>query len=459
MKESIFHLSVKVIQRSAGRSATAAIAYRAGIDITDERTGQRFDYTRKTGVSYNEIIAPAVAPAKYRDRNTLWNAVETKETRVNSTVAREFEIALPADLSREAREELARAFTQWLVDRFGFIADLNLHDPHPRKDDDEGESAKNYHAHILTTTRRVDADGFTEKCRELDSAKTGSALVEEARAYYAELMNQAYAKHQVQKFVDHRSFKRRGIDKEPTIHVGVNHDGDRAEMNDSIKARNAIRDAVTAIEQDKAHMQEMLARLQVEPVVVGLDAPREPDFIEPEEPPAPQPVQEPPPQVRKPPPRQLELDLRAQLVEERQTLFALKRDAGVYGLAQAAYAEKVSDLASLKRRISDITPPRFARVHEMMNSQAWRDYVKNRDGAKHLQRSLSEDVAKLSAVIRTHKAKADDWDRQGYARLRHIESVLSRDVTSHLEPVQKPQSSPSKESDAVFDTSIDIFGP
>lgn len=458
MKESIFHLSVKVIQRSAGRSATGAIAYRAGIDITDERTGLRFDYTRKTGVSYSEIIAPAVAPAKYRDRNTLWNAVETKETRVNSTVAREFEVALPADLPRAAREKLARDFTQWLVDRFGFIADLNMHDPHPRKDDADGEESKNFHAHILTTTRRVDADGFTEKCRELDSAKTGGPLVEEVRAQYAEMMNKAYEEHQVQRFVDHRSFARRGIDKEPTIHIGVNHDGERAELNDQIKARNTIRDAVTAIEQDKAHMQEMLARLQTAPLVVALDAPQEPDFIETEEPPPPQPVQEPPPQVRKLP-RQLELDLRAQLVEERQTLLALKRDAGVYGLAQVAYAEKVSDLASLRRSVSALTPPRLARVHQMMDSKTWRDYVKKREGAMQLQRSVSDEVAKLAAVIRNHKPKAEQWDRQGYARLKHIESVLSRDVTSHLEPVQKPQSSPSRESGAVFDTSIDIFGP
>src|SRR3546814_1528895 len=47
-----FHLAVKAIGRSAGRSATAAAAYRAGVEITDERTGLVHDYTRKQGVEH-----------------------------------------------------------------------------------------------------------------------------------------------------------------------------------------------------------------------------------------------------------------------------------------------------------------------------------------------------------------------------------------------------------------------
>ena len=99
---AIFHLSVKTVSRSAGRSATAAAAYRAGVKITDERTGEIHDYTRKGGVESAAVILPDNAPEWARDRAQLWNAAEQAEKRKNSTVAREFEIALPAELSPQS---------------------------------------------------------------------------------------------------------------------------------------------------------------------------------------------------------------------------------------------------------------------------------------------------------------------------------------------------------------------
>src|SRR3546814_7937045 len=95
-----FHLAVKAIGRSAGRSATAAAAYRAGVEITDERTGLVHDYTRKQGVEHSELMLPTDAPEWAADRERLWNAAELAETRKNATVARGYEIALPVELSR-----------------------------------------------------------------------------------------------------------------------------------------------------------------------------------------------------------------------------------------------------------------------------------------------------------------------------------------------------------------------
>src|SRR3546814_19076774 len=63
-----FHLAVTTIGRSAGRSATAAAAYRAGVEITDERTGLVHDYTRKQGVAHKAIVLPHDPPAWARDR-------------------------------------------------------------------------------------------------------------------------------------------------------------------------------------------------------------------------------------------------------------------------------------------------------------------------------------------------------------------------------------------------------
>src|SRR3546814_6086480 len=79
-----FHLAVKEIGRSAGRSATAAAAYRAGVEITDERTGLVHDYTRKQGVEHSELMLPTDAPEWAADRERLWNAAELAETRKRS---------------------------------------------------------------------------------------------------------------------------------------------------------------------------------------------------------------------------------------------------------------------------------------------------------------------------------------------------------------------------------------
>ena len=211
---AIYHLSVKTISRSAGRSATAAAAYRAGVEITDERTGEIHDYTRKGGVESAAIILPDDAPEWARDRAQLWNAAEQSEKRKNSTVAREFEIALPSELSPAEREKLAHDFARELVKRHGCAADVAIHAPGK-----EGDN-RNHHAHILLSTRRLEADGFGEKTRELDSAKTGAAIITEWRERFAQLQNERLreAGHSVQ--VDHRSLEAQGIDREPTQHLG-----------------------------------------------------------------------------------------------------------------------------------------------------------------------------------------------------------------------------------------------
>ena len=99
-----YHLSVKTIKRSAGRSVTAAAAYRAGCEIVCEREGRVHDYTRKFGVEAAFILAPEDAPDWAQDRAALWNAAEARETRANSVTAREWELALPAECVWRAPE-------------------------------------------------------------------------------------------------------------------------------------------------------------------------------------------------------------------------------------------------------------------------------------------------------------------------------------------------------------------
>jgi ATP-dependent exoDNAse (exonuclease V) alpha subunit len=209
-----YHLSVKTLSRSAGRSATGAAAYRAAERIHDERTGEVFDYRRKRGVEHREMILPTDAPDWARGREALWNAAERAETRKNATVGREFEVALPAELSAHQRRELAVRFAKDLVQRHGFAADVAIHKPHRHGD------ARNHHAHILCSTRRLGAEGFGAKTRELDDQKTGPAEVTRWRERWAELQNEYLKEHGHEARVDHRTLEAQGVDREPTRHKG-----------------------------------------------------------------------------------------------------------------------------------------------------------------------------------------------------------------------------------------------
>ena len=80
---AIYHNSVSIIQRSAGRSSVAAAAYRAGEKLKDERTNLIHDYSRKSGVDYSVILSP-IAADWITDRQQLWNRVEATERRCDA---------------------------------------------------------------------------------------------------------------------------------------------------------------------------------------------------------------------------------------------------------------------------------------------------------------------------------------------------------------------------------------
>lgn len=171
-----YHMSVKTIGRSAGRCATAACAYRSGARIEDQATGRVFDYSGRGGVAREDcaIYAPPNAPGWVQDRAVLWNAVEAAETRVNSTVAREFEVALPADLDDAGRRALVAQFANALVERHGIVVDASIHEPDAYAG--KGQGNRNHHAHVLCSTRRIGEEGFGPKSRELDNQRSGEVM-------------------------------------------------------------------------------------------------------------------------------------------------------------------------------------------------------------------------------------------------------------------------------------------
>lgn len=241
---AIYHLHVQIIGRSAGRTACAAAAYRAGDKVTDRETGQVNDYTRKRGVVYSEIDLPENAPEKYIERENLWNAVQEVEKSKNAQLAREIEAALPRELDREAQIAVVRQFVNASLVSRGMAADWSIHD--------KGDG--NPHVHIMATTRAINPDGTwatkERKAYALDAngdripiidpatgkQKIGARgrkmwqrvtvsqnpwndrqLVEQIRREWAAAVNRHLT---TTRGIDSRSYKEQGVARVPTIHEG-----------------------------------------------------------------------------------------------------------------------------------------------------------------------------------------------------------------------------------------------
>ena len=223
---AIYHLSVKPVSRGGGRSATAASAYRAAELVRDHTTGQAFDYSRKRGVEHAEIVLPTAAAKRdinwARDREALWNAAERAENRSNSRVAREYELALPHELSKAQRLELVRSFAAEIANRHGVAVDFAIHAPHREGD------RRNHHAHLLATTRVIEPAGLGEKAtiewsdtnRRKAKLEPAKKEIEAIRERWAQLANERLLEHGIEARIDHRSLAAQGLEREPTSHLG-----------------------------------------------------------------------------------------------------------------------------------------------------------------------------------------------------------------------------------------------
>lgn len=162
---AIYHLRVKFVKRSDGRSSVASAAYRAGEKLKDERTGKRHDYSRREDVAHAKVLLPDGAPEDLRDRSTLWNEIERVNKRKDAQLAFEVELALPRELTPEDRVRLAETFAKSEFVSQGLAVDLCIH---VSQASDGGEHP---HAHMMVTTRRVEDDGtFGKVARDLQDS-------------------------------------------------------------------------------------------------------------------------------------------------------------------------------------------------------------------------------------------------------------------------------------------------
>ena len=260
-----FHFSVNIISRGKGKSAVASAAYISGEKIKNEWDGVTHDYTKKQGVISKEIFLPDHAPKEYKDRKTLWNSVELFEKNSNAQLARNFIISLPKELSIEENKKMIEEYVQNNFVKEGMIVDLAIHD-------ESREGNQNIHAHIMTIVRPINEDGtWGQKSKKeyiLDEkgekilSKNGKPKtrkvelttwndkgnVEKWREKFSDLCNEYLAKNNIEKRVDHRSFKRQGIKQIPTIHLGASASAmerkgirtEKGDINREIKKQNEL---------------------------------------------------------------------------------------------------------------------------------------------------------------------------------------------------------------------------
>jgi len=243
----MFFMQISSVARSAGRRATAAAAYRAGERLRDERSGELVNYGRRRDVLHTEIFLPGQfdgLPVSWaRNRQKLWNTAEHVEKRHNARVAREYQVSLPAELNAGQRIALARAFSRHLAERYKVAVDLAVHEPRP------GGDPRNFHAHLLTTTREVTPAGLGAKAgldlqalerrrRELPDHRQEYLILRER---WATLVNEALREANVAARVDHRSLAAQGIDREPLpriplMQLKMEQRGVRSELAESLRA-------------------------------------------------------------------------------------------------------------------------------------------------------------------------------------------------------------------------------
>ena len=155
-----YHCSVKVISRGGGRSAAAAAAYRAGLMLTDLKTGITHNYSNRKGVRHIQIRLPKGAPAWAALWPDLWAKVELAERRKDAQLAREVEISLPRELTLDQQVALVERYVDAEFVQLGMVAGIAIHEP------DDRNQMKQPHAHIMLTMRNLEPDGFGKKRRD-----------------------------------------------------------------------------------------------------------------------------------------------------------------------------------------------------------------------------------------------------------------------------------------------------
>ncbi|KYK53067.1 nickase [Lactiplantibacillus plantarum] len=246
---AIFHISFSNISAGKGRSAIASAAYRSGEKLFDDKEGRSYFYARSV-MPESFILTPKNAPGWANNRQNLWNEVEKKDRKSNSRYAKEFNVALPVEISNEEQKNLLTKYVQENFVDQGMVADVAIHRDHP----------DNPHAHVMLTNRPFNPDGsWGQKTKTeyiLDSrgnkTKTPAGNVRNRKIWlvdwdkkekinqwrhnWADSVNQVLEQKNIPDRISEKSFKDQGIDEVATQHEGINRKRyERKEFNQQVK--------------------------------------------------------------------------------------------------------------------------------------------------------------------------------------------------------------------------------
>ncbi|WP_408954151.1 MobQ family relaxase (plasmid) [Lactiplantibacillus plantarum] len=247
---AIFHMSFSNISAGKGRSAIASAAYRSGEKLLDDKEGRHYFYARSI-MPESFILTPKNSPEWASDREQLWNEVEKKDRKSNSRYAKEFNVALPVELSESEQKELLTKYVQENFVDEGMVADVAIHRDHP----------DNPHAHVMLTNRPFNSDGTwgikSKKQYILDEngnkTYTGTSKYPKSRKIlmvdwdkkekiiewrhnWAVSVNQVLEQKNIPERISEKSFTEQGIDDTPTQHEGINSKRyERKEFNQQVK--------------------------------------------------------------------------------------------------------------------------------------------------------------------------------------------------------------------------------
>lgn len=270
------HLSFQNISSGNGRSAIASASYRSGEKLFSEKEDRNYFYSRDIKPE-TFILVPNNAPEWARDRERLWNEVEAVENKANSRYAKEFNVALPIELSDDEQRELLTKYVQENFVESGMVADVAIHRDHKG----------NPHAHVMLTNRPFNPDGtwgvkskkeyildengnkmYTGTSRYPKSKKVLTTdwdkkeKINEWRANWAKSVNRVLEEKNLPDRISEKTLEEQGIKEEPTKHEGRSRYADeRRQNNEQIRRRREARKDGQLLD-DKIKNQRHLSILQ-----------------------------------------------------------------------------------------------------------------------------------------------------------------------------------------------------
>lgn len=273
---AIFHMSFQNISAGKMRSSVASASYRSGEKLFSDKEGKTYFYKRDI-MPESFILTPKNAPEWAKDRSKLWNEVEKKDRKANSRYAKEFNVALPIELSEQDQKDLLTKYVQENFVNSGMVADIAIHRDHP----------DNPHAHVMLTNRPFNPDGswglkskrenildengnktYTKNSRFPRSRKIWLVdwdkreKITEWRKNWANAVNQVLEAKNLPDRISEKSYEEQGVDEVATQHEGINSQKEqRQEFNRNVKQQRQAK-AEVKNSNEKIHNERRMQTLQ-----------------------------------------------------------------------------------------------------------------------------------------------------------------------------------------------------